>query len=50
MKWNSKFFIKYDTESDFIMYKVEKFLNENKIEDFKIVQMRDGWLEIVYKK
>jgi len=47
--WKPMIFVKY-TNPDPISKQLSDFLNEEKIEQFIVVQMQDGVLEIIYKE
>ena len=48
-KWESKNFCGGDGNGC-VLNQLTDFLNENDIEDFKIILSQDNYLEIVYKK
>lgn len=48
--WKYTNFYKYNSDDGIVSEKLCVFLNENDIEDFKIIQMRNNYIEIVYKK
>lgn len=47
--WKSRNFHQDLSENDAICIQLAKFLNDNHVNEFKVVQMSDNYLEIVYR-
>lgn len=52
--WRYKHFLQIDfgddDQKDSVGYQLKKYLNQNKISDFKVVEMADEELGIIYKE
>lgn len=48
MVWKNNIFIKKWSDDNLISQQLRDFLNNNAIEDFKIVMMTDTKIEIIY--